>query len=129
LSAATRSDDQAQWGMPGGALMRTILNVIWLVLCGMWMAICYLVAAVLAFVLIITIPFGVAALRIAGYVLWPFGRRIEPRRDAGVGAQIGNILWIILFGWWLALCEPRQQAWPRRPSSADRLLLAMVPVS
>jgi uncharacterized membrane protein YccF (DUF307 family) len=83
--------------------MRTILNVIWLVLCGMWMAICYLVAAALAFVLIITIPFGVAALRIAGYVLWPFGRRIQPRRDAGAGALIGNILWIILFGWWLAL--------------------------
>jgi uncharacterized membrane protein YccF (DUF307 family) len=83
--------------------MRTILNLIWLVLCGLWMAILYVVAGVLAFVLIITIPFGFAAFRIAGYVLWPFGRTIEPRRHAGAGAVIGNILWIVLFGWWLAV--------------------------
>jgi uncharacterized membrane protein YccF (DUF307 family) len=83
--------------------MRLILNVIWLVLCGLWMAIAYAAAAVICFVLIITIPFGVAALRIAGYVLWPFGRTIEPRRGAGALAVIGNVIWIILFGWWLAL--------------------------
>jgi len=83
--------------------MRTILNLIWLVLCGLWMTIFYVVAGVLAFILIITIPFGIAAFRIAGYVLWPFGRTIEPRRDAGAGSVIGNIVWIILFGWWLAV--------------------------
>jgi uncharacterized membrane protein YccF (DUF307 family) len=83
--------------------MRLILNVIWLVLCGLWMAIAYVAAALICFVLIITIPFGIAALRIANYVLWPFGRTIEPRRTAGAGAVIGNIIWIILFGWWLAL--------------------------
>ena len=83
--------------------MRAILNVIWLVLCGLWMAILYAVAGALACVLIITIPFGIAAFRIANYVLWPFGRTIEPRRDAGAGALIGNIIWIILFGWWLAI--------------------------
>jgi uncharacterized membrane protein YccF (DUF307 family) len=83
--------------------MRTILNVIWLVLCGLWMAIGYALAALICFLLIITIPFGIAAWRIAAYVLWPFGRTIEPRADAGAGSLIGNILWIILFGWWLAL--------------------------
>jgi uncharacterized membrane protein YccF (DUF307 family) len=83
--------------------MRLILNVIWLVLCGLWMAIGYAAAALICFILIITIPFGIAALRIASYVLWPFGRTIEPRRGAGTGAVIGNIIWIILFGWWLAL--------------------------
>jgi uncharacterized membrane protein YccF (DUF307 family) len=83
--------------------MRLILNVIWLVLCGLWMAIAYAAAALICFVLIITIPFGIAAMRIASYVLWPFGRTIEPRRTAGAGAVIGNIIWIILFGWWLAL--------------------------
>src|ERR1700754_347378 len=83
--------------------MRLILNVIWLVLCGFWMALAYAVAGLVAFVLIITIPFGIAAFRIAGYVLWPFGRTIEERRSAGAGALIGNILWIVLFGWWLAL--------------------------
>ena len=83
--------------------MRAILNVIWLVLCGIWMAIAYVLAGLVAFILIITIPFGIAAFRIANYVLWPFGRTTVPRRDAGVGSLIGNILWIILFGWWLAL--------------------------
>ena len=83
--------------------MNAILNVIWLVLCGLWMAIGYAAAGLLCFILIITIPFGIASFRIASYVLWPFGRTIEPRRTAGVGALLGNIIWIVLFGWWLAL--------------------------
>ena len=83
--------------------MRVILNVIWLVLCGFWLAIAYALAGLVAFILIITIPFGIAAFRIANYVLWPFGRTTVPRRDAGVGSLIGNIIWIIVFGWWLAL--------------------------
>jgi len=83
--------------------MRLILNLIWLILCGWWMAILYALAALICFVLIITIPFGIAALRISGYVLWPFGRQIEPRQDAGIGSLIGNIIWIVLIGWWLAL--------------------------
>jgi uncharacterized membrane protein YccF (DUF307 family) len=84
-------------------VLRAILNVIWLVLEGFWMAIAYMVAGLVCFVLIITIPFGIAAFRIAGYVLWPFGRTVERRPTAGIGSAIGNVLWIILFGWWLAL--------------------------
>jgi len=84
-------------------MLRAILNVIWLVLEGIWMAIAYALAGLVAFVLIITIPFGIAAFRIAGYVLWPFGRTIERRPDAGVASLIGNIIWVILFGWWLAI--------------------------
>jgi uncharacterized membrane protein YccF (DUF307 family) len=87
----------------GSSVMKTILNVIWLVLCGLWMSLAYLLAGVVSCILIITIPFGIACFRIAGYVLWPFGREIAPRRDSGAGALIGNIIWIILFGWWLAL--------------------------
>ena len=83
--------------------MRLILNVIWLILCGWWMAILYALAGIVCFILIITIPFGIAAWRIAGYVLWPFGRSIQMRRDAGIGSLIGNIIWIILVGWELAL--------------------------
>ncbi|HEY5989683.1 MAG TPA: YccF domain-containing protein [Streptosporangiaceae bacterium] len=83
--------------------MRTVLNLVWLVLCGIWMAIAYVIAALVCFILIITIPFGIAALRIANYVLWPFGRSIEPRLGAGVGSLIGNIIWILVAGWWLAL--------------------------
>ncbi len=87
-------------------MLRTILNVIWLVLCGFWMAILYALAGLVCFVLfflVVTIPLGIAAFRIAGYVLWPFGRSIEVRRDAGLGSVIGNVIWIVLFGWWLAL--------------------------
>jgi uncharacterized membrane protein YccF (DUF307 family) len=86
--------------------MRTVLNIIWLVLAGFWMAIAYALAGLMCFLfffLVITIPFGIAAFRIAGYVLWPFGRTIERRGGAGVGSLIGNILWIIFLGWELAL--------------------------
>ena len=86
--------------------LRLILNVIWFVLCGLWMAIAYALAGLVCFVLfflVITIPFGIASFRIANYVLWPFGRTIAPRGEMGAGSLIGNIIWIILFGWWLAL--------------------------
>jgi uncharacterized membrane protein YccF (DUF307 family) len=83
--------------------MRLILNLIWLILCGWWMAILYTIAALVCFVLIITIPFGIAALRNAGYTLWPFGRSVTMRRNFGVGALIGNIIWIVLLGWELAI--------------------------
>jgi uncharacterized membrane protein YccF (DUF307 family) len=87
----------------GAPVLNAILNLIWLVLEGIWMALAYVLAGLICFVLIITIPFGIAAFRIAGYVLWPFGRTIEPRPTAGLGSLLGNILWIILFGWWLAV--------------------------
>src|SRR6516165_10965290 len=83
--------------------MRLILNLIWLILCGWWMAILYFLAGIICFILIITIPFGIASWRIASYVIWPFGRSITIRRDAGVASLIGNIIWIILFGWGLAI--------------------------
>jgi uncharacterized membrane protein YccF (DUF307 family) len=83
--------------------MRLILNIIWLVLAGFWMAIAYLLAAIVCFILIITIPFGIAALRIAGFALWPFGRTLVRKPGAGVASGVGNIIWLILFGWWLAL--------------------------
>jgi uncharacterized membrane protein YccF (DUF307 family) len=55
------------------------------------------------FVLIITIPFGIAAIRIALFTLWPFGRTLIRRADAGAASAIGNIIWFVLCGWWLAL--------------------------
>ena len=84
-------------------VLRVILNVIWLIVEGLWMAIAYVLAGLVAFILIITIPFGIAAFRIAGYVLWPFGRTIERHPRAGIASVSGNVLWIILFGWWLAI--------------------------
>jgi uncharacterized membrane protein YccF (DUF307 family) len=83
--------------------MRLVLNIIWFVLAGLWLAIAYTFAALICFVLIVTIPFGIAALRIARFALWPFGRTLVKRPGAGVASGIGNILWLILCGWWLAL--------------------------
>ena len=83
--------------------MRTLLNVIWLVFAGVWLAILYAFAALICFVLIITIPFGIAAFRIALFALWPFGRTVVRRPDAGVASGLANILWLLLCGWWLAL--------------------------
>ena len=84
-------------------MLKGILNVIWLVLEGFWMAIAYVIVGIVCFILILTIPFGIASFRIAGYVLWPFGRTVERSPTAGVASVIGNVLWLILFGWWLAL--------------------------
>jgi uncharacterized membrane protein YccF (DUF307 family) len=83
--------------------MRLILNVIWFVLAGFWMAVGYAVAALIMFLLIVTIPFGVAALRIGIFALWPFGKTVVRRTDAGAGSAIGNVLWFVLAGWWLIL--------------------------
>src|ERR1700722_12590490 len=84
-------------------MLNGILNIIWLVLEGIWMAIGYVLAGIICCILIVTIPFGIASFRIAGYVLWPFGRPTGARAGAGGGGLRGNVLWIILFGWWLAL--------------------------
>ena len=83
--------------------MRLVLNILWFVLCGLWMAIGYLLAALLCFITIIGIPFGIAALRIARFALWPFGRTLVKRPGAGVASGLGNVIWLILCGWWLAL--------------------------
>jgi uncharacterized membrane protein YccF (DUF307 family) len=84
-------------------LVQLVLNVLWVVFCGFWMALGYLVAAIICFVLIVTIPFGIASLRIAGYVLWPFGRTTVERLDAGAPSCVGNVIWLVFAGWWLAL--------------------------
>ena len=80
-----------------------VLNVIWLLLAGIWLAIAYAVLGLICFVLIITIPFGIASWRIAGYALWPFGRTVIRRSDAGIGSAIGNVIWVIVAGIWLAI--------------------------
>lgn len=83
--------------------MRLLLNIIWFVFAGLWMAIGYAFAALMCFILIITIPFGIASLRIATFALWPFGKTVVKRADAGIASGIGNVMWFVLCGWWLAL--------------------------
>jgi len=83
--------------------MRTVLNIIWLVLAGVWLAIAYLIAAALLTITIIGIPFALQAVKLAVYALWPFGRTLVPTgRHRGLSV-IGNVLWFVLAGWWLAL--------------------------
>jgi uncharacterized membrane protein YccF (DUF307 family) len=83
--------------------MRTILNIIWLIFAGFWLALGYFLAGVICCVLIITLPFGIAAFRIGVFALWPFGKTIVRRREAGALSMIGNVIWFIFAGLWLAI--------------------------
>src|SRR5438128_2133828 len=85
--------------------MRALLNVLWLVLAGFWLAVGYAVAGVVMMIFIITIPFGIASFRLAGFVLWPFGRTVVRKPSAGVGSAIGNVLWFLLAGVWIAIAH------------------------
>ena len=83
--------------------MKTLLNIIWLVLSGFWLFIGYMVAALIMCILIVTIPWGIAAARIGVYALWPFGKTVVETPNAGVASLLGNVVWVILAGWWIAL--------------------------
>jgi uncharacterized membrane protein YccF (DUF307 family) len=84
-------------------LMRFVLNIFWLIFGGVLLALGYAIAGLICFILIITIPFGIAAFRMANYALWPFGRELVRRPTAGAASTVGNVIWIIVAGWWLAL--------------------------
>jgi uncharacterized membrane protein YccF (DUF307 family) len=83
--------------------MRLVLNILWLVFGGLFLALGYALAGLICFVLIVTIPFGIAAFRMANYCLWPFGRELVRKPTAGVASAVGNVIWFIVAGWWLAL--------------------------
>jgi len=83
--------------------MRFLLNVIWLIFGGFFLALGYALAGVVMCILVITIPFGLAAFRMANYTLWPFGRTVVRKPTAGALSVVGNIVWFVLAGWWLAL--------------------------
>lgn len=83
--------------------MRTLLNIIWLVTGGIWLALGYFAFGVLACILIITIPAGIASFRMASYALWPFGRAVVRKPGAGFGSALMNIIWFFIAGLWLAI--------------------------
>src|SRR5436305_15333352 len=83
--------------------MRLLLNIFWLVFGGLFIALGYALAGLICFVLVVTIPFGIAAFRMANYALWPFGRELVRRPTAGVASTAGNVIWFVVAGWWLAL--------------------------
>ncbi len=80
--------------------MRTIGNILWFLLAGLWLALGYALAGLLMCVTIIGIPFGIQAFKLAGFVLWPFGRTVVPTPDSGGLLEIlFNLLWLVLVGW------------------------------
>ncbi|MCW3156912.1 YccF domain-containing protein [Micropruina sonneratiae] len=83
--------------------MRTLLNIIWLIFGGLWLALGYFFFGLIACIFIVTIPFGIASFRMATYALWPFGKTIIRRPGAGAGSAIGNIIWFLVAGLWLAI--------------------------
>ena len=83
--------------------MRTILNVIWLLFGGIWLALGYFLVGILACVLIVTIPVGVAAFRMGSFALWPFGKTVVNRPGSGVGSALMNVIWFVIGGLPLAV--------------------------
>ncbi len=91
--------------------MTLLLNLLWFIFGGFWMGLAWLLAGLVMIVTIIGIPWAGAAFTIAGFSFWPFGRTAVDRRaitgrgDIGTGplGLIGNILWFLFAGWWLAL--------------------------
>lgn len=85
-------------------ILSFILNVIWLIFGGLWLALGYFVAGIIMCVLIVTIPFGIASFRIAGYALWPFGRKVvDARPSTGPLTTIGNVIWFVFGGLWITI--------------------------
>jgi uncharacterized membrane protein YccF (DUF307 family) len=89
------------------------LNILWVALGGFWMALGWAVAAVIMAITIIGLPWARAAFSIAAYTLFPFGQKAVSREvyfgrsDVGTGplGLIGNLIWLVLAGWWLALAH------------------------
>lgn len=84
--------------------MKTITNIIWLLFAGWELAIGYAVAGVLNCLSIVGIPFGIQSFKLAAYCLWPFGRVVvRNERGAGLLGCLGNVVWVVLGGWYMAL--------------------------
>ena len=83
--------------------MKTIGNLIWLVLVGWLLALEYLLAGVVLCITVIGIPFGLQCFKLAGFVLWPYGWTFERRPDADGLSAFGNVLWFLLAGLWIAI--------------------------
>lgn len=83
--------------------VKTLLNIIWFIFAGFWLALGYIFFGIIACILVVTLPAGVACFRIANYVLWPFGREVVPAPGAGAMSGISNVIWFLVAGVWLAI--------------------------
>jgi uncharacterized membrane protein YccF (DUF307 family) len=82
-----------------------LLNIIWFVFSGFWLWLAYMVAGIICCILIVTIPWGIASFRMANYAAWPFGREVIEKPSSGIFSLLGNIIWLVAAGWWLALAH------------------------
>ena len=81
-----------------------VLNILWVVLSGIWLFLSYLLAGIIQCITIIGIPFGIQSFKLAGFALWPFGRSVVQRPGASTSLSlVGNVLWFVLSGLWLAI--------------------------
>ena len=85
--------------------LASVLNILWLICGGVAAALAWLIAALIMAITIIGLPWSFAAFRIAVYTFLPFGNEMRSRPDAGVLSTLGNIVWFVLAGWWLALAH------------------------
>lgn len=85
-------------------MLRTVANVVWLVVAGWELLLVWWFAALLVCLTVVGIPFGTQLFKLGGYAAWPFGRRAEQVDGNALGA-VGNLLWVVLVGWWLALAH------------------------
>ncbi|MGE5270437.1 MAG: YccF domain-containing protein [Thiohalocapsa sp.] len=102
---ADRSNRALRYDEGPSSPVRLLLNVLWLFCGGFFAGIAWLIAAVIMAVTIIGLPWCFAAFRIALYTFLPFGQEIRTRPDAGLLSTLGNIVWFVLAGWWLALAH------------------------
>jgi uncharacterized membrane protein YccF (DUF307 family) len=82
-----------------------LLNILWLIFGGLPAALAWVIAAAIMAITIIGLPWAFAAMRIALYTLLPFGHEIRSRPDTGMLSLVGNIVWFVLAGWWLAIAH------------------------
>ena len=97
------ADSSGAYPVSMRSLLSLVLNIIWLLTAGWSLFLGYLLAGILACLLVVTIPFGLASFRIAGFVIWPFGREVVDTGRGGAAGTIGNVIWFVIAGWWLAL--------------------------
>ena len=84
--------------------MKTLLNIIWLLTGGIFLALGYFLLGILACIPIVTIPAGVASMRMASFALWPFGRSVvQPVKGTGGMSAFANVVWFLVAGLWLAI--------------------------
>ena len=99
-----RTVNAAHGKAPGAGSV--VLNLMWLFLSGFWLFLAYLFAGVIQCFTIIGIPFGIQSFKLAGFVLWPFGRTVVKRPDRSVSLSlVGNVVWFVFSGLWLAIAH------------------------